>query len=101
VTITIIPVKVVFALWCSLCCNQQHNGDKLANSVKALAPAGLVHPQLEQAIGAPAPASFSQSIALTQNVHNMEQAMRQTTTAIGTLQQLVGKHVLDKRLTSY
>jgi hypothetical protein len=73
----------------------------LRGCVKALAPAGLMHLQLEQAIGAPAPTSFSQSIALTQNVHNMEQAMLQTTTAIGTLQQLVGKHVLDKRLASY
>jgi hypothetical protein len=55
-----------------------------------------VHLQPEQAISTPAPASFSQSIALNQNVHNMEQAMQQTTTTIGTLQQLVGKQILDK-----
>jgi hypothetical protein len=65
----------------------------LRGCVKAPAPAGHIS-------GVPAPASFSQCIALTQNVHSMQQAKLTMTTAIGALQQLAGKHVLDKRLTS-
>jgi hypothetical protein len=65
----------------------------LRGCVKAPAPAGHIR-------DAPAPARFSQSIAPTQNVHNMQQAELPMTMAIDALQQLVGKHILDKRFTS-
>jgi hypothetical protein len=67
--------------------------DQTNQPVKAPAPAGHIR-------DAPVPARFSQSIAPTQNVHNMQQAGLPMTTAIDALQQLLGKHVLDKISTS-